>query len=56
MVFEMRSDVVEEEARPDELFDAVRFERVTLTPATVGGRAAVTTSRQTDAHHDTADD
>ena len=44
------------EAHPDESLDAARLQRVSLPPATVGRRAAVTTSSQADRHHDAADD
>ena len=41
---------------PDELFNAERLQRVSLPPATVGGRAVVTTTSQADDHHQTAND
>jgi len=46
----------DDEAHPDELFDAVRLQRVPLPPLTVGGRAAMTSAGETDAHRDAAAD
>ena len=43
------------DAQADELFDAVRFQRVPLPPLAIRGRSMVASSRQTDQHHDAAD-